>query len=555
MIDVILKNATVLTMNPVRPRMEAVLFRGRHIITAGTLQECRAACVDELPTEIDLAGRTVIPGFNDAHLHLVATGKRAKQLSLAGMSRDQIIEAVRAGAEDLPPGALLQAYGWDYQECPEPSLSLLDAAASNRPVILTQFSGHGAWVNSVALRQLGITKSKRTWHQGGADADESGALTGVLREPAYAPGYRRLLIRQSRNQQATLEAMKDGMELLTTLGITSCADNVWYPWHVDRLADLYHRGEQTVRVNAWSWGARRGWDWMFSQKAFRDEWYERGAHKFFADGAFSSYTAWLSEPYADKPETSGSGMSSEEMVPFIRRLTRSGSQIAIHSIGDAATSAFLDAVERVSVGSGGTVSACRHRIEHAQLISDEDIERISRLGLVVSAQPHAAATPKKDVRLIGEERAQRAYPFRALLDAGIPLAFGSDYPGEATVAPLEGIHLAVNREGGQAITTEEAIRAYTHGGAFAEFAEEKKGMIRKGLLADMAILSDDPTAIAPKKIREIRVDATLVDGNLVYVRDGVDLDTDHGISTSCQPSARPAESAQAGSFHSGMPRM
>lgn len=545
MIDVVLKNATVITMNNLRPRAEAVLFRGRHVVTSGTLEQCRAAAVDAQPTEIDLGGRTVIPGFNDAHLHLVATGTRRAGLMLAGMNRAQIIEAVRERAGALSGGQMLRAYGWDYEHCPDPSLKALDNAVSDRPVVLTQFSGHGAWVNSAALRALGISEKKRTWHQGGADVDADGRLTGILREPAYAPGYRKLLIRQSRDQKATLEAMKSGMELLTSLGITSCGDNTWYPWHVDRLADLYHRGEQSVRVNSWSWGARRTWDWLFSHKPFRDEWSERGPHKFFADGAFSSYTAWLSEPYSDRPETSGSGIPADEMVRFIDRLTRAGEQIAIHSIGDAATAAFLDAVERVATGSGGTVAACRHRIEHAQLVQPDDIERISRLGLVVSAQPHAAATPEKDARLLGEARAAGAYPYRSLLDAGIPLAFGSDYPGEATIAPLEGIHLAVNREGPQAITAEEALHAYTAGAAYAEFNEQKKGMLKRGFLADMAVLSADPTAVDPAEIRHITVDATIADGNLIHVRDGVAFDTARGISTSCQPCAGPAEAAQS----------
>ena len=160
----------------------------------------------------------------------------------------------------------------------------------------------------------------------------------------------------------------------------------------------------------------------------------------------------------------------------------------------------------------------RFRIEHAQLIQANDIERIAALGMIVSAQPHAAAYPDKDLALIGADRLSRAYPYRALLDAGVPLAFGSDYPGESTFDPLFGIHLAVNMRSPQAISPEEAIAAYTLGSACAEFRETEKGKLATGYLGDMVVLSADPTTIDPESIKDILVEMTFVDGRRVYTR-------------------------------------
>ena len=266
-------------------------------------------------------------------------------------------------------------------------------------------------------------------------------------------------------------------------------------------------------------------DFWLSHKRFEPDWYMRGPRKQFIDGAFSSRTAWLSEPYADDPDSFGTGKSSEAIERWVRKATRQRRQIACHSIGDAATTAYCDAVERLSHRSkyGENIIRLRHRIEHGQLIAQSDIERIVRLGMVVSAQPHAAADPEKDERLLGPCRARRAYAYRDLLDAGVSLAFGSDYPGEYTFSPLYGIHLAVNREGGQAITAHEAVSCYTAGSAKAEFAENRKGQISAGFLADMVMLSADPTAIDPRTIKDIQVDATIVDGRFVFQRPGTNV--------------------------------
>jgi hypothetical protein len=313
------------------------------------------------------------------------------------------------------------------------------------------------------------------------------------------------------------------MDLLAEVGVTTAHDNTWLPWKLGVIQKLHRDGVQKVRLSCWSPGFLRPLDAWFSRKRFHSDWFARGARKYFLDGAFSSHSAWLTEPYADSPETTGSGLPAEQIARFVTRANRDRRQLACHSIGDAATAAYLDAVESTEGESGRAARELRHRVEHGQLIRPADFERLQRLGMVVSAQPHAAADPEKDAALLGSERAARAYPFRSLLDAGVPLAFGSDYPGERTFAPLLGIHLAVNRDGGEAITAEEALECYTAAGAWAQFREHDKGRIKPGYLADLAILSADPTAVDPTRIRDISVEATVVDGRVVYQRADADL--------------------------------
>jgi predicted amidohydrolase YtcJ len=522
--EMIIYGGTVLTLDPARPRAEAVLIRRNRIARVGSSAELFAAASQPgsgaAPTTIDLQGRTLIPGFIDAHIHLANLGMREMQVNIMGLSKPEILDRLREAETELGPREPLLAFGWDYDDCPHPHKDDLDAVFPHRPVILIQFSGHGAWVNSAALRHLKISESSADWEMGGADKGARGDFNGILREPGNNPAVQRIWFRQMRDPKANREGLRIAMRRMAEHGITSVQDNTWWPQAVSQIARLHREGEQTCRMSCWSLGKVRLMDLWFSLKRFKDQWYTRGPRKYFWDGAFSSHTAWLSEPYADRPESYGHGVGPDEIAPLLKRAVRQGRQVAAHSIGDAATSAYCDALERFS--DDPRAMGLRFRIEHGQLIADRDFDRIKRLGMIVSAQPHAAADPQKDERLLGPERAHRAYPFRSLLDAGVPLAFGSDYPGEGTYDPLYGIHLAVNRDGGEAITAEEALACYTAGGAYAEWKENEKGRIKDGFLADLAILSEDPTSVSAETIKDIVVDATIVDGRIVYRREGAD---------------------------------
>jgi predicted amidohydrolase YtcJ len=480
---------------------------------------------------VDVGGRTIIPGFNDAHIHLTQTGAQERTVDLTGLTKEQIIERLRECAVSVPRNEPIIGNKWDFDSVPDPHKADLDSVFPDRRVILIQFSGHGAWLNSAALRSAGITKTTGDWNMGGPDRDAQGELTGIVREPGHHKRLRRLWFGSLRVRRVVAENLRSAMRLLGEHGITSVQDNTWFPWIAAELASLHERGEQTLRVSCWSLGTYPILDRWFSLKRFDPDWYPRGPRKFFADGAFSSYSAWLLEPYADRPETRGSGTESQKLAACFRAATRAGKQTATHAIGDAAVRSIVDAFE--SIGDQPAVRDLRHRIEHAQLAGETDIERIAKLGLLVSCQPHAAGDPAKDLRQLGEKRAAHAYPYRSLLDAGVPLSFGSDYPGESTFDPLLGIHLAVNRtperapaassiSPDEAITPEEALAAYTTGAAYAQFAEARKGRVAPGYLADLTVLSDDPSAVNPSTIRDIRVEATMVDGRVVYEREPMD---------------------------------
>ena len=543
--DTIWQGGSVVTVDEEQPRAEAVLVRDKRIEAVGSQAEVRAAARPDAEV-IDLEGCTLIPGFNDAHIHLFIMGDHANSITLHGLSKAEILErlgaAAGAGAADAGTkheggGATardtggggdnttasdtspLLAYAWDYERCPDPHKRDLDEVFPNRPVILFQFSGHGAWVNSAALKLLQIDADTPDWEMGGPDRDENGELTGILREPSNSPQVREVRDAQWRDRENVRRGLRAALPKLAEHGITSIQDNTWFPWVLDEIKQLHRRGELTCRLSCWAYGKQPQFVRAFRRRRFNKDWFARGPVKYFWDGAFSSYTAFLTEPYADRPGIRGKGTEVDAIAHILRRATRRNRQIAAHSIGDAATAAYIDAMAQVAT-ERPTARQLRHRIEHGQLIRSEDIPRIRDLGMIVSAQPHAASDPGKDRRLIGQERLRRAYPYRSLLDAGVPLAFGSDFPGEATFDPLYGMHLAVNREGGEAITATEALHAYTAGGAYAEWKEREKGRIRPGFLADLAVLSADPTAVDPTSIQDIQVDATVVDGRFVFEREG-----------------------------------
>ena len=516
MSDTLIFGGTILTMDSTAPDAEAVLLRDGHIAAVGDLRAVRSQATAQA-RELDLRGRTLVPGFNDAHTHFAFAGINQTQLDLSGMNKEQILSAVAERSAELPAGRVLAADNWDYPHCPDPHISDLDRVAPDRPVYLSQFSGHGAWVNTAFLRKARILHRKKDWKLGGVDRDQRGDPTGILREPGNAPGIMRFYIGRFLNRALVNEGLDKANEIYAEKGITSIQDNTWIPWHLRWIRSRVAAGSQRVRMSCWSYGKFGLVSRWFESMQFDPDWYAYGPRKFFLDGAFSSRTALMSEPYADAPTTTGSGLSVEQIERFLTVAARQGRQTASHSIGDEATHRFAEAAARVA-RSLPNITTQRHRIEHAQLVQERDFERIASLGLVVSAQPHAAATPEKDRVLIGDERLSRAYPYRSILDAGIPLAFGSDYPGEATFDPILGIHLAVNLAGDQAITPMEALRAYTAGGAYAEFREHDKGQIRTGFVADLAVISADPTSVPPQRIKDIVVEKTILAGESTFER-------------------------------------
>lgn len=511
------KNARIVTMDAARPRAEALVVRGGLVAFAGSDGEAGRQAGPDAEVR-DLGGRAIVPGFNDNHVHAVIFGEHTYAPSLAGLDSGAIVETVRRHAEGLPAGRPVIAYGWDYPACPEPRKDILDAAFPRNPVVLVQFSGHGLWLNSPALEKLGIRRGSPDPAEGEILRDPDGEPTGILREMPSNRLVRGHLMRIFYDPSYRIPRLRRALDAFRRVGITSVQDNTWHFPVVYSLARLRRKGLLTARFSCWAYG-RMPWTVpLMNLCPYDRDWVRRGPVKNFLDGTFSTRTACLSEAFEDAPDADGMCADSEEIESILRGLARKRRQGAFHIIGDRGISLFLDAAEAVA-REFPVLRELRMRIEHAQLVAPRDIPRLRELGILVAAQPSSLATPEKDTLVLGEGRASRAYPYRALLNGGVHLSFGSDIPGEASYEPIRHIHMAANRPWPGRITAEEALRCYTVGSAYAEFQESRKGTLAPGMLADFAVLSGDITAIPPEEIGEVRVEMTVVGGRVVYDRE------------------------------------
>ena len=522
--QLLLVNGDFITLDPARQRAQALLVDGERIAAIGSEREVSAVAAAGA-RRVDLGGKTAVPGFNDNHIHAVSGGHHSQRPLLYGMDTEEVIAHLRERHDGIPRGGLISGFGWDYETCPNPHRSILDRAFPGHPVVLHQFSGHAVWVSSEALRRMRIDRRTPDPPHGRIIRDEKGEPTGVLRELGNNRWLRKQFAARHSHPPSIEAYLLRALEDYGRLGITSVQDNTWFHRVLGVLAALRREGRLTTRFTYWFRGERRREALLMRMRRLDDSWLRPGPWKYFLDGTFSARSAWLTEPYADESEQSGLGKSREQIIPLIEphvrsRDPRGRAQVACHAIGDRAIQEYLDVVEELAARYPW-ITTMRLRIEHGQLIRSEDIPRLRRLGVLIAAQPHALGTPEKDARLLGARRAERAYPYRSLLDEGVALSFGSDFPGEPTLDPMLGIHYVVNRSGPERITVEEALRCYAVGSAYAEFQEEVKGSLAPGKLADLAVLSADPTAVASERLREIRVEMTIAGGRVVHqlVRD------------------------------------
>ncbi len=516
-------NGRFITLASGRPEAYFVeTNRGRILRTGGReeWQKVSARMPDGALSRMvrDMGGRVVVPGFNDNHIHTVAYGDMLSRVRLGGMDARSILRLLAERYRDLGRGKTILAQGWDYDTVPEPRKELLDEAFPENPVILLQFSGHGAWVNSRVLAELSITKDTPDPPGGVIIRDAGGEPTGVLRDAAIVPLHRRRFIALHADPRKNRRFLVRALRSYARMGITSVQDNTWFPTTLLHLGALRSVGALTCRFTCWPYGPAPAMARMMGAPGSGGRFIRIGPWKYFLDGTFSTKTAWLHEPYEGETENTGSPTGSRAYYyGVVRKAAEKRRQTAFHAIGDRAVSTLLDAVEEVAE-TYPEVTSLRLRLEHAQLIEKSDMPRLRRLGVLIAAQPHAMWNPTKDQALLGAKRYDRAYPYRSLLDAGVHLSFGSDVPGEDTVDPLYGIHLAVNRPGAEAITPEEALRCYTVESAYAEGQESVKGTLSPGSYADFVVLSDNPLTVPSNTIRDLVVLHTVVAGKSVFRR-------------------------------------
>ena len=508
-------HADFVTLDPSRPRAAALVTEGEEIRYVGDELGARSFAGPEARIE-DLNGRTVIPGFNDNHLHLVIFGDHTYAPDLSGLDETAIVAKVKTFSETTRQNSLLVAYAWDYPSCPHPRKELLDAAFPDRPVFLAQFGGHGAWVNSVVLKAMGIDRYHAP-KTGQVLRDESGEPTGILREMGETPFMQKHFQSLFFKKLLREPRIRRSLDEFRRVGITSIQDNTWFHPVLSTLHRLYRRRELTARVSCWSFGRVPSSLPFMKLGPYHGEWVHAGPRKYFLDGTFTTRTAWMHDAYPGFPNDYGMGFDPKWLENILERLARLKLQGAFHSIGDRSTSTFLDVWEKV-LNRHPEALSLRMRLEHVQAVRPGDFDRMKALGVCAAVQPPALATPEKDRAILGD-RAEDCYPHRSLLDAGVAVSFGSDIPGEAFFDPLRSMHLVCNRPGPQRIEPIEALRAFTQGSAYVEFQENRKGTLKPGFLADFTVLSEDPTTIDRRHLKDLTVHRTVVGGRTVWDRD------------------------------------
>ncbi len=527
--DLAIINAAVRTMDARRPEAQALAIYGNRIAAVGTNDEIRKL-IGSRTRVIDAGGRLVLPGFNDAHVHFLSGGFQLSSVDLRDAATPQeFARRIAEFAHKAPQGRWITGGDWDHERwtnAPLPTKELIDALTPDTPVFVNRLDGHMALANSVALKLAGVTRETKDPPGGLIVRDARGEPTGVLKDAAMSFVY---AVIPEASFDAKLAAARAATAHAASLGVTSVTD-VSAGNDVGVYQTLLARGELKTRINAvtalpaWERIARTGVRAPFGSDMLRI-----GGLKGFADGSLGSTTARFFAPYDDAPDTRGlPGDEQDAMKKRVMEADRAGLQVMIHAIGDAANDEILTIYEEAARADANRKPADhRFRIEHAQHIRPQDIPRFGRGGIIASMQPyHVIDDGRWAEKRIGATRARTTYPFRTLLDTGATLAFGSDWT-VAPMNPLPGIYAAVTRRTldnknpqgwvpEQKITVAEAVRAYTVGSAFAEFAEDAKGALAPGKLADLVILSADIFRINPVEIENAQVLTTIMDGRIVY---------------------------------------
>jgi predicted amidohydrolase YtcJ len=515
-------------------RAEAIAVRGDRILAVGDGADLLKLKGPETIV-VDLGGRFVMPGFNDAHAHLAAGGAEKLNVDLKDVkSLDEFRARIRAKVETAKPGDWVLGGGWDENLWPVKALPTrwdVDEVSAKHPVFLERVDGHIAVANTQALKLASITIASRDLRGGKIDRDSNGQPNGILRERAREAVTN---VIPPPTHDRRMEAMEAALAEAARWGVTSVQDNSsWEDFQV--LEELEKAGKLTARVTEWLPfnDSIEQLDGKRKAHAPSDSLLHTGMLKGFMDGSLGSRTAALIEPYADDAKNSGLPQYDPvKLNEMAKERVLAGYQLGFHAIGDKGVQMALDAFgeaersareKKVKAANGG--ADYRLRIEHAQVTTPQQVVKFRDLKVVASMQPSHLLTDMKWAEArVGPKRAEHSYAWAEFLQRGVTLAFGTDFPVES-ISPFRGLYAATTRksESGkeeyfpdQKITMDQAIAAYTAGSAFAEFAEKDKGLIVAGKLADFVVLDRDLTAVVPQKLLETKILRTVVGGKTVY---------------------------------------
>ncbi len=507
-------------------RVRAFGIRDGLIVAAGMDQ---GVCAKDQHTQsVDLGGAFVMAGLNDAHVHFGEAGRRKLQVDLTGStSLADMQQRVKAAARTAAPGTWLEGGGWDHTLWANkvtPTKADLDTVTGDHPAIFSRIDGHIAVANSAGLAAAAISRETPDPQGGKIDRDSQGEATGILREDsAMHLVFHRIPPPSEALRRRGLElAIADAL----SHGLTSVQDNSdWEDFLV--FEKLEQEGKLTLRVTEWlPFNAPvEQLEKMRSAHDGHDRMLNTGMLKGFMDGSLGSRTAAMKQPFADDAKNSGiPRFEQAKLDQMTTERAAAGFQIGFHAIGDRAASMALDAFAEAEKQHTSAATQ-RFRIEHAQVVDPADIERFKTLGVIASMQPNHLLTDMNWAeQRLGPERARYSYAWKAFLDAGVPLAFGTDYPVEP-ITPFRGIYCAVTRKNeagtrtypGTPLSIQEALHAYTQGSAYAQFAEGWKGKLAVGYAADFVVLDRDLTKIPAPEILKTQVLRTVVHGKTAYV--------------------------------------
>jgi predicted amidohydrolase YtcJ/beta-lactamase class A len=529
--DTVYRNGKIWTGNSDAPWASAMAVGGETLLAVGGDDDVKPV-IGPATKVVDLGGRFVAPGFVDDHTHFIWRGQEILSVDVHGTKTpEEFARRLADYAAKLPEGRWIEGSGWDHEAWPDgklPTRQLVDPGTPRNPVFLLRTDGHMGIANSAALKVAGITKDTASPAGGEIVKDPAtGEPTGVLKDAAMELVNKAIPEKSAAEVDAALDA---AMAEAGRNGVTSIQDITSWQGY-----DAYTRARDAKRLTVRVYSRTPLAEWerqakIVAEKGPGDQWLRLGGFKAFMDGSLGSTTAYFFEPYLDAPNSVG--LLSDEMADpkaFLARVQSAdaaGLQVSVHAIGDRANAMLLDIFERVALNNGPRDR--RFRIEHAQHLRAADIGRMARDRVIASVQPyHAIDDGRWAAKRLDAKRLAGTYAFRSLLDAGAPVAFGSDAP-VAPISPLLGIYAAVTRRTlddknpngwipEQKVTVEEALRAYTSGCAYASFEESVKGRLAAGYLADFVVLSDDLFAIDPVRIREVQVLRTVVGGEEVFV--------------------------------------
>lgn len=498
------------------------------ILAIGNLDQLQAEFPNAAPE--DMQGRVIWPGLTDAHLHLRQYAHSLRLLDCNAATRADCLERVAARAASTAPGAWILGHGWRQNDWPEGfgTAELLDTAAPNNPVYLTNSSLHAGWANSAAFEIAGVSAQTADPDNGQLQRESNGQPTGILFEAAMQLVEK---VIPEPSEAEDIEAISAAQQRLWGFGLTGVHD-------FDRirsfraLQTLHERGDLKLRVlknlpvESLDVIAQVG-----LRAGFGDDMLRIGAIKMFADGALGPRTAAMIDPYAGEPDNRGMlFLDSEQIVEFGQLAARAGFAITVHAIGDRANHEVLNAIEQMrNFEKQEGLPARRHRIEHAQVLHPHDLTRLGHLGVIASMQPlHATADMLAADKYWGG-RTQYSYAWKTQIQSGATLAFGSDAPVESP-NPFLGLHAAITRrradgspnEDGwrpeQRLTLQEALEGFTIGPAYAAGMEDRLGRLAPGYFADLILLEQDPFRLDPHELRNITPLATMVGGEWVWRR-------------------------------------